>query len=374
MLKDLRYGDQTESTVEIKDEDYERLRRLAGHSYRMSGLGEGGLVPFIKSMKNNVFSIIGAFLIGALIFYQGTFIAEIRVDGYGSLTESEIRQTLKDAGVYEGVKKPEEYDHVKAALYENHEEITWVSIYEDGRHLKVTIAEAGKAKAAPSEDKTPADIVAARSGMIEKVLPLQGNAMVKKGDYVNEGDILISGDFEYQSTDYSRGDGFFNMYSHAKGQALAKVPRQVEFYMSRAQRTERLTGKLIPGVYIKIGDFEIDTVRPFYSYERSVRNEKSLLKVIKPLPFELSLVTTAEAEIKEKNISEEKQKSVIEAAIRQYERDVLKDGEEIAYYEIDYSKTKNLIKATVFMEVLEDIGEEKEIKVKKEEKEEEKSQ
>lgn len=372
MLKDLQYKDQTESTVEIKDEDYERLKKLAGHSYRLSGLSEAGLVPFVKRMKNNILAIMGAFLLGALIFYQGTFVAEIRVDGYVSLTETEVRKTLKNAGLYEGVKKPEQYNDIKTALYENHEEITWVSIYEDGRLVKVTIAEAGKAKAPPLEDKTPVDIVATRSGMIEKVLPLQGNAMVKQGDYVNEGDVLISGNFEYQSTDYSKGDGFFNMYSHAKGQALAKVPRQVSFYMQKAQKIERLTGNLIPGIYIKVGDVEIDTVSPYYHYDCSVRNKKILLEAIRPLPFELSLITVAEMETKEKNISKEKQKSVVEAAIRQYEKDVLNDGEEIVSYEIDYEETKKLIKATVFMEVLEDIGKEKEIKVKNKEKEEEK--
>lgn len=374
MLKELQYRDQLESTAEVKDEDFEKLKKLAGHSYRMTTIGEKGIVPFAKSMKHNVITIIGAFLLGALIFYQSLFVAEIRVDGYISLTETEIRKTLEDAGLYEGVRKPEEYNSIKAALYEKHSAITWVSIYEDGRLIKVNVAEAGKAKAPGPVDKTPVDIVAARSGIIEKVLPLQGNAMVQKGDYVNKGDVLISGAFEYQSSDYSRGDEIFTMYSHAKGQTLAKVPRKVDFYMQKAQRIRKLTGKMVPGIYIKIGDIKIDTVRPFYKYVSSVRNEKVLLSIVKPLPFEFSLITVAEAEFERKNVDKEKRQKVTEAAIRQYKRDDLKEGEEIVAYEIDYTETENLIKASVFMEVLEDIGEEKEIKVKKEEKEEEKMQ
>ena len=124
--------------------------------------------------------------------------------------------------------------------------------------------------------------------------------------------------------------------------------------MQKAQKIERLTGNLIPGIYIKLGDVEIDTVSPYYHYDCSVRNKKILLEAIRPLPFELSLITVAEMETKEKNISKEKQKSVVEAAIRQYEKDALNDGEEIVSYEIDYE------------------GKEKEIKVKNKEKEEEK--
>lgn len=374
ILKDLKYCDQIEATVGIKGEDLDRLRKLAGHSYRMTCFDESGLVPLTKTIKHNIISIMGAFLLGALIFYQSLFVAEIRVDGYATLTETEIRQTLKEAGLYEGCRKPETYNDIKTDLYENHDAITWVSIYEDGRLIKVSIAEAGKAEAADPEDKTPIDIVAARSGMIEKILPLQGNAAVQKGDYVNEGDLLISGAYEYQSTDYSRGDEIFTMYSHAKGQALARIPRQVCFYMQKAQHAEKLTGKLMPGIYIRIGDIEVDTAGPFYRYKYSVRNEKPLIKFVKAVPFEAGFVTVAEAENRKKYISKTEKQRITEAAIRQYERDRLKEGEEILSYEIEYSETENLIKAAVFMEVLEDIGKEKEIKVKKEEKEEEKLQ
>lgn len=55
------------------------------------------------------------------------------MDGYIGLTETELRQTLAEAGIREGERKPDSYDDAKAALYKNHREITWVSIFEDGR-------------------------------------------------------------------------------------------------------------------------------------------------------------------------------------------------------------------------------------------------
>ena len=64
---------------------------------------------------------------------------------------------------------------------------------------------------------------------------------------------------------------------------------------------------------------------------------------------------------------------VVKAAVRQYRREEMKEGEEIVAVSIEYSETAGLIKAGVFLEVLEDIGEEKEIKVRKKEKEEEKT-
>lgn len=368
LLKDLRYKDQLESTVEVKDDDYRRLKKIAGHSYRMTTISEGGAIPFLNKIKSNIPTIIGAFLLGALIFYQGLFVAEIRVDGYRSITEAEIRQTLAEAGLEEGVRKPENYDDIKAALYENHRKITWVSIYEDGRSIKVNIAEAGKAKETEKKDMTPAHIVATRSGFIEKITPLQGNARVQKGDYVNKGDILISGRYKYQSTDYSKGDGFFYMYSHAEGKVLAKVPRQVTFYMQKAQPSEKLTGRSIPGLYIKIGNMEVDTAKIMNRYKVSVRCETVLMDLVQPLPLKISFVKVKETEAEKQRISPEKRKAVTEAAIRQYRREEMTKGEEMVNYDIEFSETENLIIADVFMEVLEDIGEERKIDMKKEEK------
>lgn len=363
MLKDLKWHDPLESTVKLKDEDFGTLKKLAGHSYRMSTLSEGGMIPFFRSMKSNILTITGAFLLGALIFYQSLFVAEIRVDGYTSITESELRQTLASAGLYEGVRKPEDYSSIKSAVYENHESVTWVSIYEDGRLIKVTIAEAGKAKEADKADDTPVNIVATRSGMIEKITPLQGNAKVREGDYVNKGDVLISGRLKYQSTDYSKGDGFFMMYSHAEGQALAKVPRQVDFYMQKCRRSKVLTGRFIPGLYIKIGDIQLDTARKLNRYKTSVRKENVFIDAVRPLPIKLSFVRIQEAELTETRYSDAKLQRVVDAAVRQYAREELKAGEEIVSFDVDYSESENLIKAGVLMEVLEDIGEEKAIKV-----------
>lgn len=368
LLKDLRYKDQLESTVELKDDDYERFKKLAGHSYRMTTIAEGGIIPFFCKIKSNIPTIIGAFLLGALIFYQGLFIAEIRVDGYSSITETEIRQTLAEAGLKEGARKPENYDDIKSALYENHHKITWVSIYEDGRMIKVNVAEAGKAEETEKQAVTPVHIVASRSGMVEKIIPLQGNARVRKGDYVNKGDVLISGRYKYQSSDYSKGDGFFYMYSHAEGQVLAKVPRQVTFYMQKSKLQQKNTGKVIPGIYMKIGDVEIDTTKDLNRFKTSVRNEKVLFSFMRPLPVKVSFVDIHETELKKQKISAKKRTAVTEAAIRQYKREEMKNGEEIISYDIDFSETENLIVADVFMEVLEDIGEDRKIIIKKEEK------
>ena len=361
-LRCLNWKNHIESDVEIKGEDFDRLRKLAGHSNKISVLKEGGAVPLFGSIRANILTIAGAFLIGALIFYQSLFVAEIRIDGYRSIDEASIRQTLADAGLYEGVRKKEDYGDAKAALYDAYDKITWVSIFEKGRLIKVTVAEAENLDDKVEIRTDPVNIVAERSGMIEKVIPLRGNASVQKGDYVNKGDVLISGRYKYQSSDYSKGDDFFYLYSHAEGQAYAKVPEHITYYFEKNVRKLNSTGRFIPGIYARIGDIEIDTAEFMNRYEVSERKEITLAEAARLLPFEIRLVKVDETSIEEEHISLARIRKTVDAAVRQYAKDNLEKGEEILNMSVDYSENEGLIKADVMLELLKDIGVEKKIK------------
>ena len=181
-LEDLRWKNDITYTVRLQGEDYKRLKQLAGHNCKLTVLKEGGAIPLLQRVKRNIAAVAGAFLLGTLLFYQSMFIAEIQVDGYRSLDEAEIRKTLQDAGVFEGARKQGDYGEAKELLYSTYDALTWVSFYEEGRLLHVDLAEGGD----PMENKeealdVPVDIVASQAGMVQKILPLQGNARCRKG-------------------------------------------------------------------------------------------------------------------------------------------------------------------------------------------------
>lgn len=368
-LQDLRWRDDISYTAKLQGDDYHKVKRMAGHTYQVTVLGEGGLVPAICSVKRNIAVVMGAFFLGALLFYQSLFIAEIQVDGYRSLEEAEIRSTLKEAGVVEGARRQGDYAQAKELLYQTYDSLTWVSFYEEGRLLHVDLAEGGSPAKEPKATKLePVDIVASRSGLIQQILPLQGNAKVQKGDYVNKGDLLISGRYKYRSTDYSRGDEEFIQYQHAQGRVLARVPCRLEYYFEKKERQKTETGNYFTGIAIRLGDFSFDSTEGWGGYEASVRKEHKLFDFVRPLPFSLRLVTVKEVSLSEKERTPESLQKTVEAALRDYEKKSLKDGERILGQEVTYSDQEGLIKADALLEVEKDIGVEKKIDVKKEEK------
>lgn len=365
-LRNLRCNDNLESTVEIKNEDYESFKKIAGYSYKISVLEEGGMYAFFKLIKTNILTVVGAFLLGALIFYQSLFIAEIRVEGYRQITETEIREVLKEYGIAEGERRKEDYREVKTALYKNFDQLSWVSIYEKGRMLKVKVAEAGKIEEEKEINTEPANIVAKKSGMIEKIVPIQGNAKVEKGDYVNEGDLLISGKYKYQSTDYSKGDKEFVLYSHAMGNVMAKVPLQLTFFMEKDKRELIPTKKVIWGLNIKSGDYEIDTTRVFCKFKISKKKETVMIDMKRYFPLKISVVAVREMNVVKRHNDMKKAREVVEAAVRQYAKNNFTKDTSIVSQKINFFEGENIITAEVFLELIEDIGVEKTIKVKNE--------
>lgn len=351
-----------ETEAMVNEDDYEELKSTASNSHNITTIKKYGYAEALQWLKNHKGCVLGAFLLGAFIFYQSIFVAEIRVYGYRSIAETEIRQTLRDAGLFEGCKKRDDYSSVKAAVFDEFENVTWVSIFEEGRLIKVTIAEGSKAREAKEADKSPVNVVANKSGMIEKVLPIEGNAVVKKGDYVNEGDLLISGKIKYKSTDYSKGDKEYVMYSHAQGHVYAKVPEKIAFYIEKNRRIKTNTGRWYPGIHMKIGELEVDTAGGMTRYEVSQRKENTLVSLVKPLPLYFGIVRVEEVELGEDVISRQKAYKVVNAAIREYEKSNYDGEERVLTKEITLLEEERLIRADVFIEALEDVGREVEIK------------
>jgi similar to stage IV sporulation protein len=298
-------------------------------------------------------------------------VGKLEITGFTGLDETEIRQTLRDGGLYEGARIKDDFSKARQLLYENYDRITWVSFYREGRLIRVNLGLTDSdilTADDENEDKTagdaPVNVVASRSGYIKEIQPLVGYAQVEEGDYVSEGDVVISGEFQYQSTDYSKGDKTFVKYSHASGKVTATVPEVVTYYFEKNQIITRETGRGVYGFKVKLGDLEFDTtefLRKFTSYEYSERNETELVRGSSNFIGGISWVTIKEVTVEKAEQDEGRLRDVVDAALRQYEKEELGEGEEIESRSVEFAAEGDTIVATVFMEVLREIGREEAI-------------
>ncbi len=152
----------------------------------------GGLPSLMRWCGRRVGVVIGLFLGVCLLIASGFFVWDVRVSGTETLTEQEVEDTLAACGFGVGSSlvgfRADRLEN-RSLLYNNR--LAWISVNVRGTVAHVQVREAIYPADPPST--APANIVAARGGTIEWVELGQGNLLVKAGDVVGEGEILVSG-------------------------------------------------------------------------------------------------------------------------------------------------------------------------------------
>lgn len=250
---------ETEITVWIAAGDLKKLKKLAKSLYKITVLQERGPECGLKKIRRQPFLLLGIALAAAVIFARSLLISTVIVDGYKAIPEESLRKCLSESGIYEGAWRPDiEWEKARKALYDTFPEITWVKLVYDGTAVYLDIAETddlrdtrkmdadgdtGDAEDADNADDagkkaTYTDLVAEKSGYVESVQPLWGEARVEAGDYVKKGQILIGGCIPIESTTFEEGDAK-EYYVKAQGEVWARVPYRLDFAQERYKENAR---------------------------------------------------------------------------------------------------------------------------------------
>ncbi|HEX3032278.1 MAG TPA: sporulation protein YqfD, partial [Bacillota bacterium] len=98
--------------------------------------------------------------------------------------------------------------------------IAWAGLEMEGTRVRVKVVE--KVLPPPRISLKPADVVAKREGLINQVLVMAGEAVVKPGDMVKRGQILISGNVHTPER-----PGGVDTIETEEGMPMPVLPRQV---------------------------------------------------------------------------------------------------------------------------------------------------
>jgi len=133
------------------------------------------------------------FLAVFLVFASTAFIWEIDISGNEKVSDAQIVAALRRSGVevgrcWLGLTS----DNVRSEVVYRLPELAWITVNIYGSRAEVIVRERVE-KPEMHNDKTPSDIVAAKSGFVTGVMALTGSSEVVKGSAVLEGERLISG-------------------------------------------------------------------------------------------------------------------------------------------------------------------------------------
>ena len=188
---------------------------------------KGGVPVFLYKHRKRSGIFVGAMLaIFMMMIFDGV-LWDIDVSGNTTITTSEIIDTLSEYGVRVGVPKYKIHTQsIENKILIESEDISFISINIQGNIANVEIRE--RAKENPKEPKKYANITAKKSGIIENAQIYRGNLVVGAGQYVDEGDLLISGiyDSKIQGFRFTRASG--KVYARTVEEILVEIPLEYE--------------------------------------------------------------------------------------------------------------------------------------------------
>ncbi|TLS39361.1 sporulation protein YqfD [Pseudalkalibacillus caeni] len=301
------------------------------------------------------------FLSGALgfllvIFVLSNMVWSIDVNGASPEVEHKIRKAIDDIGVKRGkfIFRLPSTQQIQQEITERFKEITWVGVKLQGTSYHFEVVQKQLPEKTPP--LSPRHLVAKKKAMITRVFVEQGQPVVKENQFVQKGDLLVSGFIGKEEN---------SKLVAAKGEILGEtwhvteveIPLKTKFVTNTGDRMDKLSLSLfkldIP-IWgfgkIKYKDYEIllnKNKLHFLKWELPISIERAHYLETEEISREL---TTEEAVKLAKDMAKHNLEKQIDESAKIKNQKVLRQ-------EVENGK----VKLTIHYDVIEDIGVEKPI-------------
>ena len=247
---------------------FRKINEILKGKVEYSVKGPFGLYGAIKKFIRRPIALVCSTLF-LLVFILSSFVVwDIRIEGVESELHDEIYQELESAGLSVGkfwasIDKSE----VENQLLLNSETVSWININRRGTVAYIKVVR----KLIYEEMETPtgyANVVAERDCVIEEIRVKNGYALVKVGETVKAGQILISGVFPSEL-----GGGL----CYADGVVIGRYSGSTSLIQQRYDEEKELVARGCESYSIKIFGFSLKVFKKY----RNLPNEYDIIKDIR---------------------------------------------------------------------------------------------
>lgn len=313
----------------ITPRDYKKLLPIVFKTNMRPVIIEKKGVPFLifRYRKHQCF-LIGIMLSFFIIYILSLYVWEIDFEGNSIYSDEIMMNCLKENNIVPGVKiKGIDCVDIEKMFRKKFKEITWVSAEISGTRLLIFIKENDEDPIeVQSEDSC--DLIATKDGIVDSIITRTGTPMVKAGDKVKTGDILVSGEI----ITYDDADAPINRkWVHADADILLKTSYEYENELKIAYQYKIYTGKCKKIYYIDInGNRKNLGIKPDFDTFQVYNNAKKI-KLTKNffLPLEYGTMEYVEYYIDTDFYTESEAKSILERRFLTFLENLARKGVQI---------------------------------------------
>lgn len=267
-VQNLRKKDITTMVMDLPLKDYDILEECSKKTNtKIKIVGRRGLSFFLLRMKGRIALLFGVVVFAGVIYYLSTFIWRIDISTDQILTPYEIRQQLASYGIKPGINKSDvNVYEIQDKMLKNNENIMWIKVRIEGSDLKVNVVQRQSPPQIISDD-TPCNLVAKKDGEILRVFTTAGTSVVKNGQRIKKGELLVKGEQGKEGSVYQ---------VHAAGEVFAKTYYEAMKEVEVSGIKQKKTGKSMKNMYVEIKGKKIylkKSLNKFAKYDKIVDNK-----------------------------------------------------------------------------------------------------
>lgn len=167
-----------------------------------------GFPQIVQRYQTRFGVLLGIAIFSFMIFISSSYVWRIEVTGNDTIPSGEIIKQLNENGFCEGSYIPDINTKVICSrIIEKSGDIAWISINYRGNIAKVEIIELSRAQKEKLEESST-NLVADQDAIIQSIEVSQGEPLIKPGQTVAKGDLLVSGVIEgLNETSYIKAEG-----------------------------------------------------------------------------------------------------------------------------------------------------------------------
>lgn len=193
VLWDLYYDDEN-YYFKISPSDYFKIKKILKKTASKTIIVEKIGLPFVMfEYRKHYCFLVGIGLAILLIYASSLFIWDISIEGNFMFTDDVLVDSLNQKGIKHGmfINKVACND-IEKFLRNEFNDLTWVSAEVDGTRLIIYVKENDEDYVEVINQEI-CDLTATKDGVVVSIITRSGTPMVKEGDTVKAGDVLVSG-------------------------------------------------------------------------------------------------------------------------------------------------------------------------------------
>lgn len=342
----LKYKSSNEADIVIYKKDYEVLLKIKS-IYEVTELDIFGFIKIRRNIKFSRHLIIITFIALMAFIMVTNLVFNIEVIHSNKELRDLLLTELNEVGVkkYSFKKSYSELNQIKENILNKYkDQIEWLEIEENGTKYTVRVEE--RTIAEEEDEVSPRNIVAAKDGVIKKVIAEQGDIVKDMNEYVKKGDLIVTGELIFN--DEVKGT------VAAEGQVFAETWYVTKTTYPFAQYTEDETGETKEVYAIKFLNHTIElSLNPFKT--KIVESEEVIVSH-SLIPIQIVKQKQKETTVTDQILTI--QEAIIEAQ-KAAEEDITKDFSSEEYIiRRKYLKStvkESIVEVEMFFAVYEDI-------------------